>query len=218
MQSTKEKAPIPQRTFNISKKTPYEVLVNGHGYFGQRVTEDIIRNVMELVPEIDWAMVLPHIGYMNETRMTRGKSAIARGIAIPIASIAAHMEWNMDSPEIVYMSGFCLLKLLGQRLEELQKRLENASERMFTTEGLKEKALERERSEVSNLGPPRKKLRESLGEFSEQYLPSNPTYLRILEVLPYLGTSMRHSKKDELFELLREGEIAKVAAILKIEN
>lgn len=215
MKSIKEGIPVPTKIFNISEKTTHKVLASSLGSRGQ-ITNDIVQNAMELVPDIDWILVLSYIEDKDTYGRirSRNKSAIANSIALPISSVATHMGWDMHSPEVVYMSSFHPLKFISQRLTKLEEL--SKSNRVFLTDEQREIKLQKEREEVSVLTPIWKKLKWSLEEYARQNLPDDSIYLRILENLSYLGKSMRTRKKEKIYDLLKEGKLAEAASFLGI--
>ncbi len=101
-----------------------------NGDHRRRVVKDIIKNLKSLLygtvlsSTLDNTILklITNIGYYDD-RTSSGKEAIADLLAPTIGNIARNLNLNMDSPEIVYICGFEILKLTRSKLNSQQVKV-----------------------------------------------------------------------------------------------
>lgn len=210
-----------KREFHISPKTPHEWLagVNLGSSFDSkdRLAGDIILNVTELEPGIDWNDTLNNSTYVFQGRKLHGKNIITFYLASKIGFAASRMGWDMHSPQVVYMSGYFFQSTFSSRLNQLKGQLEdfNRGERKFVSKETEYTALTKEAEETTKLGTDLEKISASLEEFKNQYLPENETYLKILQSFTRLPASYT---KDKILNLLKGNKIQEASDLLDVSK
>lgn len=209
------------REFHISPKAPRDWLMSQRNWSKfqtrVRVADDIIANARELENGVDWHEILStHTIAIAVGKRYTGKLAIVHSISSTVGSVAARMEWDMHSPEIVYMSGYHFFWGLGKDIDHLNTRIATAQERSFVSEEAKQATLKREIEDASRLGSFRKRLGESLDAFADQKFPAEnrDAYLEILKELIYLPHRRIYHERYDVFELLKRSDIQGAASIL----
>lgn len=213
--------PLERKIFRISPKTTNAWLASYdriESNFCLAVADDIIANARELEGGINWSEILANQTFVTSHGRSRysGKSAIARSVAVTVGTVALQMGWNMDTPEVVYMSGYHFFWELGKTVGYLTKRIQAAEERIFITEEAKQTTIKRETDYANQLNSFREKLGQSLDVFAHQNLPPEnlDIYLEILGEITYpLHKEIRY-KRYAIFQLLKAGDIAGAARIL----
>lgn len=197
----------PSREFTITRKTTWAVLTRDYSGGGKndiwgKVAKDILANAEELEEGLDWEEIQKGLFANLLITNSLGKSAIAHTIARPVAIIAVNMGWNMDSPEIVYISGFYFYQRFKSRADSLEKQHENLTERKFLTDEDRQKTSVQERLEAERAKADSQKLKNALDEYADQSLPQDPAYLSVIQSLLYLHGSI--SDRRERVRILKD--------------
>ncbi len=186
------------------------------------LTQNIIANGKQFAPSADWNAILDCVTENTiEGRPIQGESLISKYFTPKLASIAFRMGWGMDTPEVVYISGFYFTNYLAERLNKLQFQL--AGGMTFQTDAQKEKILEGKRNEAFKIDGLKIELDGGLSEFANAHLADkDPLYLKVYQRLSrYQVVYDEHKarrEKDLVCNLLKEGKIAEAARILGIEG
>lgn len=217
MINLKEVKQAPTRQFEITSKTSWDFLRENYVGPGKNkvwgiVAEDIAKNAKELEQDIDWENTLKHLSVDLYITRSPNINAIAHTIAKPVANIAVNMGWNMDSPEIVYISGFYFYQLFKNRTDYLEEQQKNLNKRKFLTDEDRQRTLAKEQSEAGEARENAQKLKNALDEYADQSLPQDPAYLNIIQSLLYLHDSIPDREKrgkilKNVLGLLKDGDL-----------
>lgn len=179
--------------FDISPKSSNAWLVEQktrvtYDYAAQ-LGNDILANAMELEPGVPWGEILNSIIWIDTGKRYQGKSAIQRASATTIGSVARTMGWNMDSPEVVYMSIHAIILPLSVKIAALNQDLSDieAGRNKFETEEAKVRRVEEVMQRVRKLGVFDGKLRESAEAYADQFLPQDPVNRKVLRRILMTG-------------------------------
>ncbi len=211
-----------QRVFRITPKSSNEWLVS-HKIISSDVKRTIAGNIVlnaeELVGE-DLNFILDLIHLEAAHAKIKGINAIALSVGATVGSFALKMGKDMHSPEIVYMSGCYLYKVLDQRSQELNLLVERGRQglRRFEKEEQKKKKLEKEKREAEKVAAVRGRLQTSLTQFAEQKGLSDPKYLELLRRLTFMLGSDSQVKRNKIIDLLKTGDIAGAYEVLQKVN
>lgn len=189
------------RVFEISAKTANSILVAADWSkykFREIVAVDMFKNSMELAPEIGEDAILGCLTHwrMGTNRPERGIPALAYSVATSVGSAAAHMGWHMHSPEVVYMSGFHIAWAVGINIRNLENK-------------------KKDPRKVSGLISCKETLDEAISNYVKQYLPPSEELLEILRAFIYPERSGILNRRPKMYNLLRQGSIQDVSAILE---
>lgn len=204
-----------EQKFQISPKTHHEWLASvrswGDWKARLRVAEDIITNAREVESGVDWSEILDRtFAKVHGRDHYTGKLAVTNSIAGTVGSVASNMGWSMQSPEVVYMSGYYFFWGLGKDIDSINQRLNKIDERIFDSEESRKKRLQKEQDDVARLGTYRKRLGNSLDFYTNQSFPAGglDEYLEILQKLLWAGhNNQLGSKRYPIFNLLKAGQI-----------
>jgi hypothetical protein len=160
--------------------------------------EDVYTNAVELNAGVSFHD-LTHsqdfrftIGGVRET--LEGQPAIRRKFAPTLASIIVMTHWNLDRPEVVYMSGVIYEWAFRQAAENLAYQITRRSETIAPTpdvEEKKQKEISRLEARHAQYNTFAMRMRETLAEYAHQYLPDNPFYTQVCPVPDIINTATR---------------------------
>ncbi len=203
-------------TIRISEKTPNTWLKEHKKEWAtmdlrNKLADDIITNARELTSEVSWGEILDGISWVSSGQNYKGRSAIATSVATVIGTVAKEMGWNMDSPQVVFMSGSVFVNFLGRRLAhlgELVKGLE-AGKGDFPTEELRQERLQERTAENARLGVFSHRITEALESYMGANLPevTNPQYQEILSMLPFTGHQSMTLIRDRALTAFKKGRL-----------
>ncbi|OGH15227.1 MAG: hypothetical protein A2860_03655 [Candidatus Levybacteria bacterium RIFCSPHIGHO2_01_FULL_37_33] len=211
-----------QKVFRITPKHPNKWLVS-HKITSsdakRTIANDVVLNAEELEDELDLNFILDHIHIEAVGVRSKGINAVAFSVATTIGSVALRMGKDMDSPEIVYMSGYYFYGVLDQLAQKLNPQIEAGRQgaRRFVSEEAKKKQLDKEEREAEKVAASKDKLQTSLAQFAEQGGLSDPQHLEILKRLTFMPNS-DNQKKHKIIDLLKTGDIAGAYEILQKVN
>lgn len=218
--ATIDSSPLPPSTFSISPKTAHEWLVEqkrpGFDYAAQ-LKEDIIKNAMEIEKGVNWGDVISSISWIRQGKRHEGGAAIQQSVATTVGAIARVMGWNMHTPEVVYMSSYCIIHPLTTRIDALNKdiaAIENGTHR-FPTDDAKTQKLTAEKQEAGKLGAFRKKLKDSTKAYADTSLPQDDTYRAVLRMLIRTGHDSTRTIRDKALRRLKNGNASEALEILQ---
>jgi hypothetical protein len=209
--------PNPQSSFSISSKADIKWLqkqdlrtIEASG----SVARMIWQNAQEVVGAETLAAVENHIVASVRGRRTTGVTGIRDSIAETVAAVARSMGWNMDSPQVVYMSTHHVSWSVNQDYQTLQQNVERArsGERRFISQEARDTMIAREQSEAERLLPYRDAINYGLARYvSEQQatgqFPQGEQYLDVLRFLIYQRSATQAVKK-RVISFLQQGKIA----------
>ena len=209
------------RVFQISPKTPHEVLMNPSSIVGSpsyRLAEDMENNARELEGNVDWREIFLHTCVTKNGDTYIGKAAIAKSIAPTLRFIAIEMGWDMNAPEIVYVGGLYFCWVLDEGIQKTTVRVKQAieGERRFISGNARENTIKKEEDKIERFGAFKSRIEESLAEFAKQKLSNGERYLKILRELLFSGVNPRFSyqRRNKLLSLLREGKIEEAYTVV----
>lgn len=206
--------------FLISAKASHEIFSSGwfHKYdVRTTLTSDIIQNMRELTHGVDIEELLGYIRLPARLEFTltgspyvshRGERTIRKFYAFTIGSIASQMVWDMDTPEIVYLSGYLLYDALNSNIESLRKRLGN-TEILYSSEEKKRILMEKKEAELERIIPAKEFLETQLEEFVAQHGLLDNRYLEILRGLLRLSgkSTLRGNIRKRIYDALKNKDI-----------
>lgn len=207
------------KEFSIRPKTPWTYLAEVKDWRMMdplnRVTQNVLENASELFGNLDVDDVVNQIYVIKNLRKIQGNDAVKSSVAATLGSLASAMHWNMDNPQVVFMSGYHLIWGLGKKLEDVHKKLLDVEtgRRTFQSEDLKRERLNKEIEYLSKYSRIRKEMENILESYAQQN-GIDKTYQTILKGLLYIGDTSSHSKskmtpqtRNQIFKALRENRI-----------
>lgn len=212
---------VLMRTFHITPKTPHETLAKVElwtRYYNPRlmVARDMLANAKELEDGVVWPEIQDQIIAISGKRRYHSTDALARSVAGSLGSVASYMGWDMHSPEVVYMSTYHIMFTLGKRVQGLNERLALADERQFISDELRQKTLAKEKADAGRLGAFEKRIRQSLQEYAQQFLPPDDRYLQVLQSLLYsshIGITVK--QRNKIMDYIKQGNIDQAYAVIE---
>lgn len=191
---------------------------------------EIIKNAKKLVPATEnvWKEILEKVARRytyGKQQDHRGETAIANTVAGPIRHICDYMEWKekLNSPEIIYLSGFYFLSISASKRDSLDEQINaiNDGTRVFLDEEKKNEALEKERKDLFLISAFHDQMEKALAEYKKCMPESDPKYLEVLQKLIYFDYAQM--KKDgignDAMDYLKKGffdeALDKVSAVKK---
>lgn len=200
-----EVQPTPKRVFHISQKRAYTDIGIPSTFTGQNllpvlsshtvtsyVMHDVYNNAIELQSGVSIGDILQSddfISYHSNQKVT-GQHAIRRRYGTTLAALAVGLQWNLDIPEFVYMSGYVYQSVYEQAGANVLNQIER---RRLTTaptpevEVAKQTAIAEMDAKAAKYNTFALKLRQTLAEYARQYLPTNPQYVEVLQELTKLA-------------------------------
>lgn len=211
------------KTFQISGKTS-NTWLNEHRRelttwdFRHKLADDIIANARELTSEVAWGEILDNVIWITSNRNNKGRAAIATSVATAVGSVAREMGWNMDSPQVVYMSGLVFVNFLGRRLAHLGELVKGLEEGKgdFPNEEIKEERLKERKAECARLGTFSHRITGALESYAGDNLPeaTDPQYREILDRLLFIGHTSMALIKDRALTAFKRGNFEQAVSEL----
>lgn len=180
----------------------------------------VIRNAQGLILESDWDSIKNAVSSqpLSSGEITgqtyKGEVAIGGAFAEKIGATAKALGWDMDSPQVVYMSTSAVLSLVEVRLNTLSGNIERILGKTIrysspeeTTRQLESKTEERNQLQASS-----KRIKSSLQEYAEKTMPEeskDPKYLEVLQ-------AFTHFSRGSAYTAFRNGDYANALRILEI--
>lgn len=199
-----------------SLRTSYQDLAGINSFIDYNVrnklSSDIIDNARDLIPNVDWGFILDHVHTTrdNEARIT-GRAAVGKILVPTIGSIAKKLQWDMDRPEVVYMSGLFFEWVVYKGTEDLNGYIQAASagEKKFISDEQKRDTIKNKTAEAARLGEFAKTIKERLDLFFELNWPEASSYGVILRELLFSGLTPDLSQYtlDKVLKLVAQGKI-----------
>lgn len=198
------------------QRTSYRELAGINSFIDYHVrnklSSDIIDNARDLIPSVDWSFILDHVHTTKKNvAMVTGRAAVGKILVPTIGSIAKKLQWSMDRPEIVYMSGLFFEWVVGKEIENLNDYVQstNAGEKKFVSNDQKEETIKNKTAEAVKLGKFAKTIREKLDLFFELNWPETLGYGVVLRELLFSGLTpdLSQYKIDKVLKLVAEDKI-----------
>lgn len=186
----------------------------------RHVARDIINNVTELTgfdPDTYGQSAQKYLHIVSHKKYADLPHALAHTVADTFGKVAAKMGWDMDAPEVVYMSGFTVLTCLEERNAKLAADISNAKNRLFVNEASRTTQVNKERAEVESMEAPIQILTDSLATYAtEQPSLTDPDYLRVLQLLAHPGVRNIHDYTyDSAIRKFEAGDIGDALRLLE---
>src|SRR6266567_1968404 len=213
-----EHQPRPSRVFHIAPKLSYTDLGIPRDAKGKQlssalsshsvsatVMQNVYLNASELqagVPFGDIERSDDFVSIHHGQRLT-GQHAIRRSFGSTLASVAFGAEWNLDRPEIVYMSGYVYQLAYQQAATYVAAQIERRKLTVAPTaevENAKQAAIAEMEKRRANYNTFALRLRESLTEYAQQKLPPNSQYLEVLQALTNLARDPQSNKIKHVWD------------------
>ncbi len=201
----------------ITEKTLHEWLVaqnwSSDSTPRRKVAEDMKQNAEELTSEVDWYEVWSHVTAEVQKRTVNAVTALAFSVAPTVGRVASALEWDMHSPNVVYMSGYHAVWALGKDIDELNVRAAD-SNRKFESVAQREEALQREKKTASRLAGFRERISNELTRFSKQN-GIDEERQELLRGLLYMGQQkVPPTTQKRILGYVKDGDIAKAISWL----
>lgn len=212
------------REFHITEKTPHNWLASQTSFLyydvRRRIALDMVANARELTDAVNWGVILDNVeSRAKGTRGTRytGWRAIAESVAITVGVVAARMEWDMHSPQIVYMSGYHPAWVLGKKIDRLNQFLADVEEGTKVFVGEKEKAatVQTVHGEIGMLGTFKSRIGEALTQYAQQNLSGGEKHLEVLQALIYSPSRRIGSARFAVFDALKREDYQEAYALVE---
>ncbi len=210
-------------TVQISDKTPNTWLKEHQKEWAtndvrDKLTDDIITNARELTSEVDWGEILKNTTWVAKEGNYIGRPAVAISVARVIGTVAREMGWNMDSPQVVYMSGSVFVNFLGRRLAYLGDSIKAIEEGKvnFPTEEITQGKLAERKTENARLGTFSHRLTEAMESYIENNQPeaTDPKYREILHRLPFTGHQSMLQARNKALIAFKNGKLEQAVSEL----
>lgn len=209
-----EDQPTPSRTFQITPKHAYTDLgfppgLTGHEYVAMfathtvtaNITYDLYGNAAELqagVPLRD-IETAPDYTYTHQGQRLTGQHALRREFASTLASLAVGLQWNLDRPEFVYMSGYIYETAYRAGAMNINNQIERRKLTIAPTpeiETAKQTQIAEMTARMAQYNTFAMRLREARAAYAQQYLPHSSQYLEVLQALPHIARNPNFAKKS----------------------
>ncbi|OGH21295.1 MAG: hypothetical protein A2958_00655 [Candidatus Levybacteria bacterium RIFCSPLOWO2_01_FULL_38_13] len=178
----------PSEFFKTAKIESFEIR--------KKVAGDTVLNAREVAPDLEWDFALDNITFLSintfgNPKRHRGQNALVFMVGLELAGISRRMNWDMDSPQLVYISSFFIQETLKERADSLGQNVENAPNRKFISEDARTTLIGKERETLERLREFCHEFTLRIKDFASRFLPSDIRYLRILQALPFADYKLR---------------------------
>lgn len=217
-----------KQKFGISDKLPHawiadQSVVASNEYSG-RLTTDIFNNAKELEPGVDWVEVTGTAKWSkSKGALMKGLPAIEARVSRLVGSVAREMGWDMDSPEIVYMSTYAFVRPLRKRIIELNENIKavETGQRKFPSLEIGEQRVAAETTEAIRLEEYNNRLTEKVELFADEAWPGDEYYRKTLQALLRTGHTSTINQRKKALTQLKDGkpeESYKILSELKFKE
>lgn len=206
--------------FSITKKTSHQDLpskINKHAV-KMRLGEDILQNITEVNPDMDVNYLLSTMNIAYNGSLFTGMNILQNISATTIGNIAKVMEWNMDQPEVVYMSNYVLFYLLSENILKQEEKLHKIrlGEIIFLDDTKKQTQLETYNQNRRQFIPYQNFLSRNLTGYAGTTGLIDKQYLFILEQLAISpARNFPWGNRTEILCLLKQRKIEKAYTLIK---
>lgn len=189
----------------ISNKGPApEMAPNWSIGVRSQVAEAMMQNAREVVPNIPWEDIFNRLVTKRNLKGEENfsKVALAESIGGHVASIAAHLQWSLHAPEMVFISTYHFQWIIEERISQYDT---SAKELEKSDPVINGPAVEARRAKAAELQVYRNRIHEKL----EQYISENPRltpdYQELLKRLLYKQVTRYGRLK--IYQLIKENKI-----------